>query len=241
MAFVDPIDPSLQNPTFLPGGKAVDFAQEERHWPPYVARLGVLRAMHKVSARLSELGIDKRSENKAQGFNFRGIDDVLNVLSSVLVDAGLLIIPYVVSRTQTERTTKSGSTQYHVSLLVDYHLTAVEDGSTQVVRMASEAADTADKATSKAMSMAFKYMAFEAFCIPVEGLDDADHHTPEATVSKAAPAPAILDDIAAAQNLTELLALKQRVAQYAKAPEWKEIKAAYAAQHEAFSSNKKAA
>jgi hypothetical protein len=222
--------------TDVPWGKPNDI---------YHPRLGVFKAIHKVSAELSKLGIDKRSKNAAQGFNFRGIDDVLNVLSAQLVDAGLIILPFVVNRIQTERTTKAGSTQYHVSLLVDFHLTAVEDGSVSVVRMAGEAADTADKATSKAMSMAYKYMAFDTFCIPVAGLDDADATSPEATY-KAPPqgrtiTPTIIEQIALAKDLDALLALKQQVAKYAKDPDWKEIKAAYAAKHGEYTAQKEAA
>ena len=38
--------------------------------------------------------------------------------------------------------------------------------------------DSADKATNKAMSAAYKYMAMQTFCIPTEGDNDADasHH-----------------------------------------------------------------
>ena len=39
--------------------------------------------------------------------------------------------------------------------------------------------DTADKATNKAMSAAYKYMAMQVFCIPTQGDNDADAHTPE--------------------------------------------------------------
>ena len=39
--------------------------------------------------------------------------------------------------------------------------------------------DTADKATNKAMSAAYKYMAMEVFCIPTEGDNDADATTHE--------------------------------------------------------------
>jgi hypothetical protein len=34
--------------------------------------------------------------------------------------------------------------------------------------------DSADKATNKAMSAAYKYMAMQTFCIPTEGDNDAD-------------------------------------------------------------------
>jgi hypothetical protein len=40
--------------------------------------------------------------------------------------------------------------------------------------------DSGDKATNKAMSAAYKYMAFQTFAIPTEGDNDADNHTHEA-------------------------------------------------------------
>jgi len=39
--------------------------------------------------------------------------------------------------------------------------------------------DSGDKATNKAMSAAYKYMAFQTFAIPTEGDNDADAHTHE--------------------------------------------------------------
>ncbi len=44
----------------------------------------------------------------------------------------------------------------------------------------SQGLDSGDKATNKAMSVAFKYACFQTFCIPTENLiDDPDADTPE--------------------------------------------------------------
>jgi hypothetical protein len=43
--------------------------------------------------------------------------------------------------------------------------------------MFGEAMDSGDKATNKAMSAAYKYMAMQEFCIPTEGDNDADAAT----------------------------------------------------------------
>jgi ERF superfamily len=203
----------------------------------------VYGAIHQVSAAMSKYGIDKGNTNTQQGFNFRGIDDVLNALAVPLVEAKLLILPRVVERVQSERVTKSGGTQYHVVLRVDFLLTSARDGSSVLVTFMGEAADTADKATSKAMSMAYKYMAFDTFCIPVKGLDDADAETPAPSSPKpkaiAKPEPlaaaetlvAEVEDIrkriAAATTASELAALKTEVAKHAKAKGWQEIKTLY--------------
>jgi hypothetical protein len=54
--------------------------------------------------------------------------------------------------------------------------------------------DSGDKATNKAMSAAFKYAAFQAFCIPTEGDNDADAHTPEVAPKQMAAAPRMSAD-----------------------------------------------
>jgi hypothetical protein len=51
--------------------------------------------------------------------------------------------------------------------------------------------DAGDKATTKALSAAYKYAAVLAFSIPLEGIEDADAHSPEAGA-----APAVLAVVA---------------------------------------------
>ncbi|SPW12874.1 Uncharacterised protein [Cronobacter sakazakii] len=57
---------------------------------------------------------------------------------------------------------------------------STKDGSVHTVVTYGEAMDSGDKATNKAMSIAYKYAAFQAFCIPTEETAiDADaevHH-----------------------------------------------------------------
>jgi hypothetical protein len=77
----------------------------------------------------------------------------------------------------TERTTKSGSALFYVVVGVDFDLVSAVDGSRHTVHVIGEAMDSADKATNKAMSAAYKYMAMQVFCIPTEGDNDADATT----------------------------------------------------------------
>jgi hypothetical protein len=66
---------------------------------------------------------------------------------------------------------------------------AAEDGSKHTVVTVGEAMDSGDKASNKAMSAAYKYAAFQTFCIPTEGDNDADSTTHE--VAAAATDPGI--------------------------------------------------
>lgn len=134
----------------------------------------VYQAIKNVSAALGQEGISKERKNQQQGYNFRGIDDVLNALSSALVEAQLVILPRVISRDVVERQTARGGALFFVTVEVEFDLVAVEDGSKHTVKTYGEAMDSADKATNKAMSAAYKYLALLTFCIPTEASPDTD-------------------------------------------------------------------
>jgi len=134
----------------------------------------VYSAISNVAKAMSLNGISKGRKNTMQGYNFRGIDDVLNALSSALTDSGLVILPRVTGRECVERTTAKGGALFYVTVNVDFDLVAVEDGSKHTVTTYGEAMDSADKATNKAMSAAYKYLALLTFCIPTEATPETD-------------------------------------------------------------------
>lgn len=139
----------------------------------------VYQAIAAVAATMSEHGIAKARKNQAQGYSFRGIDDVYNALGPVLARNGLVVLPRTLSRECVERQTNKGSPLFYVTVEVEFDFVSAEDGSKHTVKTYGEAMDSADKATNKAMSAAYKYAAMQAFCIPTEGDNDADAHTHE--------------------------------------------------------------
>lgn len=141
----------------------------------------VYGAISKVVAAFAETGIAKTRKNQQQGYQFRGIDEVLNALSSKLVEANLVMLPVVESREQVERQAKSGGALFYTAVHVRFDLVSTEDGSMHSIRAWGEAMDAADKSTNKAMSAAYKYAALMCFCIPTEADNDADAHTHEVT------------------------------------------------------------
>lgn len=130
----------------------------------------VYKAIADVSLALASGGISKARKNQAQGYAFRGIDDVLQALAGLLPTHGLTILPRVISCTRQKELNAKGTTLFYVTTDVEFDLVAVEDGSRHTVRFIGEAMDSGDKATNKAMSAAYKYMALQTFCIPVEGV-----------------------------------------------------------------------
>lgn len=138
----------------------------------------VYQAINAVQKALAKCGISKdRKNSQGTGYMFRGIDDVYNVVSPLLAENGLCILPRVLSRQCEERQSKNGGALFYVTVEVEFDFVSSEDASKHTVKTFGEAMDSGDKATNKAMSAAFKYAAFQAFCIPTEGDNDADAHT----------------------------------------------------------------
>jgi len=134
----------------------------------------VYSAIAAVAAELAQTGISKNRKNAQQGYSFRGIDDMYNALAPIISRNQLVILPRVVSRECVERTTKSGAALFYVTVAVEFDFVSAKDGSKHTVITYGEAMDSADKATNKAMSAAYKYAAMQSFCIPTEGDNDAD-------------------------------------------------------------------
>lgn len=146
----------------------------------------VYKAITAVTRELGRAGISKDRKNAQQGYSFRGIDDIYNALNSELAGAQLCIIPRVISRETVERQSTKGSALFYVTVHVEYDIVSAIDGSRHTASAYGEAMDSGDKATNKAMSAAYKYMAMQLFCIPTEGDNDADASTHEVQVRGAA-------------------------------------------------------
>lgn len=145
----------------------------------------VYQAINSVQAELCKIGIAKDSRNnQGQGYNFRGIDAVYNAMSSIMAQNGLVIVPRMLARTCEERVSKSGGALFYVTVEAEFDLISAEDGSKHTARTFGEAMDSGDKATNKAMSAAYKYMAFQTFAIPTSGDNDTDSSTHEVVRKK---------------------------------------------------------
>jgi hypothetical protein len=177
----------------------------------------VYAAINAITASMSKEGISKNRRNtQGQGFNFRGIDDVLNALSGLLAQHHLCILPRVISREQVERQSKQGGALFYTTVEVEFDLVSAEDGSIHTVRTCGEAMDSSDKSTNKAMSAAYKYMALQTFCIPTEADNDADAHTYEVAAKPVVVAlpddelDVLVTEIQDADTIDKLTELKER-------------------------------
>lgn len=140
-----------------------------------------------LCAITAEIGsIAKSKKNQQQGYSFRGVDDLMNSLHPLFAKYGVIMVPEVLESTREERVTAKGSALISAILRVKYHLTAM-DGSEICATVIGEGMDTADKASNKALAVAYKYACFQIFCIPTEeiGNADPDNYTPDSSLSVA--------------------------------------------------------
>lgn len=138
----------------------------------------IYQTINEVMAEVGAIG--KTSKNTQQGFMFRGIDSVMNALYPAFTKHHLFIVPEILEQTREERTTKNGSALIYSICKVKYTFYA-EDGSSVEAVVIGEGMDSGDKATNKAMSIAFKYACFQVFCIPTEEMVDPDQECHEVT------------------------------------------------------------
>lgn len=121
---------------------------------------------------MSDIGvIGKEKRNTQQGFKYRGVDDVMNALQPVMVQHGLFVVPEIIDQKREERQTKNKGNLIYSVCTVRYTFYAKDGSSVQCV-VIGEGMDSGDKATNKAMSIAFKYACFQVFCIPTEEMKE---------------------------------------------------------------------
>lgn len=170
----------------------------------------VYAAIAAVMAEIGTSGISKDRRNQQQGYNFRGIDEVYNALSPILSKHKLVMLPRILARECVERQTRNGGALFNVTVEAEFDLVCADDGSKHTIRTFGEAMDSADKATNKAMSAAYKYAAMQAFCIPTEGDNDADATTHDVAPRQSELNPTVstfnthLTAISAAKTIEEL-------------------------------------
>lgn len=127
--------------------------------------------------------ISKGRRNQQQGYAFRGIEDIYNSLHPLCAKHGLVTFPRVISREEQIYENKNGTRMIRVVLAIEYSFVG-RDGSVHTCGpIYSEAMDSSDKASNKALSVAHKYAMIQTFMIPTEDLDDSDKETLEIDVS----------------------------------------------------------
>lgn len=137
-----------------------------------------------ITAVMEEIGaIGKKKENTSQKFMYRGIDDVMNALNPAFIKHKVFAVPEVLEQKREERHSAKGGILIYSICKVQYTF-FTDDGSSVKVVTVGEGMDSGDKATNKAMAIAFKYACFQLFCIPTEEMQDPDRESHEVAEPK---------------------------------------------------------
>lgn len=184
----------------------------------------IYAALARVMAKVGVVG--KTRKNPQQGYQFRGIDDVIAHCQEVMAEEVVVCVPFVQSAERETVATKSGGTMASVRLTVD-HTFFAKDGSSVICRTVGEAMDSGDKASNKAMSAALKYALTETLLIPTYEADrDTEEHSPElapkSTATQPKPRAAVVDArpaVAAAKAAVAATRTQPRPSPSAVAPE----------------------
>lgn len=135
----------------------------------------IFEAIANVMDDVGAVGKNKKSQ---QNYNFRGIDDVMNALNPALIKHKVFIVPEILEQRREERQTAKGGLLIYSICKIKYSFYTT-DGSHVDCIVIGEGMDSGDKATNKAMSIAFKYACFQVFCIPTEEMQEPDSESHE--------------------------------------------------------------
>lgn len=132
-----------------------------------------------ISNVMEDIGaVGKNDVNTTQGFNYRGIDAVMNALNPAMVKHKVFCVPEILEQSREERKSHKGNLLIYSICKIRYRFYTT-DGSYVEAVMIGEGMDSGDKATNKAMAIAFKYACFQVFCIPTEEMKDPDSESHE--------------------------------------------------------------
>lgn len=127
-------------------------------------------AMVAVMREIDAIAKSRQADSSMGGYSFRGYEDALEALAPACRKHGLLAPIKTGEAVQREYVTKGGSVMHWWSLPVEVHFCGGPDDYI-VAGTEGEAADTGDKAVSKAVSVAYREIMFKTFVIPVLGMN----------------------------------------------------------------------
>lgn len=130
----------------------------------------IYAAVHAAITEIATEGVGKSRRNKEQNYDYRGVEDAMNAVSPLLVKHKIVVIPRFTEHSDEMRETKSGGKMKYVKVKGVFKFVHAEDASSFESEIYGEGMDVADKATTKAESVAYRICLFQTFCIPYMGV-----------------------------------------------------------------------
>lgn len=132
----------------------------------------VYEALSRVMAAVQAVG--KGDRNKEQGYDFRGIDAVVNAVGPKLREHGVLVVPEVLESSWRDVRTSRDKPARECTVKVRYRFYGPAGDYVEAVTP-GESMDFGDKGAAKAMSVAFRIALLQALCIPTHDPDPDSH------------------------------------------------------------------
>ena len=148
-------------------------------------KMKIIEALSKVMEDVRS--VRKVERNEQQKFLFRGIDAVMNAVGPALRKHGVVIVPEVLEHSIAGSQTSTGKTINVCRVKVQYTFYG-PDGDSITATVPGESMDSGDKATAKAMSVAYRTCLLQALTLPTDEADP-DQDVYEAPVSKPVVTP----------------------------------------------------
>jgi len=150
-------------------------------------KLSAISALSAVMAEVQSISKSQRVTSGPAQFNFRGVDAVVNVVGPILRKHGVVVVPHSVEEIREERYETASKKPMHGVILRIVWRFYGPDGSFIEASSVGESADSGDKASPKAHSVAYRTVLLQALCIPTDDPDpDSQVHERGATAQAAA-------------------------------------------------------
>lgn len=117
--------------------------------------------------------VGKSKQNTQQNYSYRGIEDMVNMISPLLAKHKVFIIPTVLETVRDQIASAKGNALNFTMLKVAYRLYAADSSFIESI-VVGEGMDSGDKSSSKAMTAAYKKALEQIFCIPTAEIKDSD-------------------------------------------------------------------
>lgn len=160
----------------------------------------VTQALAAVIADLP--GIGKDEKNQAQGWSYRGIEQMTAALQPLFGRHGVVFVPEVLS-TETVDVNVGGKVWAEWRILMAWQVFGPGGDSIRVGPTIGVARNSGDKGANAAMTAAFKYALLHTFCVG-DRADDPDAHVAETPAQAKDAQEAAARVQMAAQDLSEL-------------------------------------
>jgi len=142
------------------------------------------QALGNITRRIAQVGVEKKRSIQGRNGTYRAIDDILNVLSGIMAEEGIMIVPEVLSEqlTEVKRETwteeKYGKKTEGVTItqqaVVGMEFTFLYTPTGQALlrkRMSGQGVATGGSALQIAQTFAYKQLCVLTFAIPVRGME----------------------------------------------------------------------